>query len=52
MGFGASGVGPSGFFWGLGSIYKHRIITLGTKTLRLDHIKLIYLMNSHIQVIS
>ena len=30
VGFGACGVGPSGFFWGWGSLYNHRRITLGT----------------------
>ena len=29
IGFGACGGGPSGFFYGWGSLYKHRIITLG-----------------------
>ena len=33
MGFWACGVGPSGFFWGWGSLFKQRRITLG-KTLR------------------
>ena len=31
MGFGACGVELSGSFWGWGSIYKHRRITLGKK---------------------
>ena len=31
MGFGVCGVGPSGFFFGWGSLYKHKRITLGKK---------------------
>ena len=31
IGFGACGVGPSGFFLGWGSLYKHKKITLGKK---------------------
>ena len=29
MEFGSCGVGPFRLFWGRGSLYKHRIITLG-----------------------
>ena len=35
MGFGACGVGPSGFL-GLGSPYKHKRINLGKKWCHLD----------------
>ena len=31
MGFGACVVGPSGFFWGLDYLYKHKRMTLGNK---------------------
>ena len=38
MGFGACGVGPSGFF-GLGSLYKHKRLTLGKKWSGLEWFK-------------
>ena len=38
MGFGACGVGLSGFF-GLGSLYKHKRITLGKKMVPYSHIE-------------
>ena len=43
MGFGACGEGSSGFF-GLGSLYKHKIITLGKKWCGLEWFK--YAVNS------
>ena len=35
MGFGACRVIPSGFFLGLGSLYKHKRITLGKNGVKL-----------------
>ena len=37
LGFGASGVGPSGFL-GLGSLYKHKRISLGKKWCKNDKV--------------